>query len=130
MKKVNTEGGAYIGGNVDTGGGKFVGRDDNSVSLKESSVENAFSLIFDRIDENKKISIQDKGDIKSELKEIKTELLRGTKANESFIQRRLRNIRRMSPDILDIILAAMINPAAGLGLVAKKVAEKIKAETI
>jgi hypothetical protein len=27
---VNTDGGAYVGGHVDTGGGKFVGRDDLS----------------------------------------------------------------------------------------------------
>jgi hypothetical protein len=34
----------------------------------------------------------------------------------------------MAPDILEVVLATMANPAAGLGLVATKVANKMQAE--
>jgi len=130
MKKINTGGSAYIEGNVNTKGGKFVGRDDNSVNITNSSVNQAFSNLYERIDSDQEASTQDKLDIKSELGEIKSEILKGQKANEGFIQRRLRNIGRMSTDILDVILASMLNPALGFGLVARKVAEKIKVESM
>jgi hypothetical protein len=39
---------------------------------------------------------------------------------------RLRNIQRMAPDILDVVLAALSNPAAGFASVVKKVAQRIE----
>jgi hypothetical protein len=32
----------------------------------------------------------------------------------------------MAPDILDVVIATIANPLAGLGLVSKKIAEKAK----
>jgi hypothetical protein len=34
----------------------------------------------------------------------------------------------MAPDIYDVIITTFANPVAGLGMVAKKVAEKMRAE--
>ena len=35
----------------------------------------------------------------------------------------------MAPDVLDVIVATLGNPLAGLGVAAKKIAEKAKEET-
>jgi hypothetical protein len=35
----------------------------------------------------------------------------------------------MAPDILDVVLATFANPVAGAGMVIKKIAEKMKADT-
>ncbi|HBY08693.1 MAG TPA: hypothetical protein DEH22_13260 [Chloroflexi bacterium] len=65
--------------------------------------------------------------MKANVAEIKAEDEKGDQAEESFIARRLRNIQRMAPDILEVMLATIANPAAGFGMVAKKVAEKMQA---
>ena len=44
--------------------------------------------------------------------------------DEGFLSRRLRNIARMAPDVLDVVVATLANPLAGLGVAAKKLAEK------
>jgi hypothetical protein len=51
------------------------------------------------------------------------------KIDESFLSRRFRNIARMAPDLLDVVVATLGNPLAGLGVAVKKIAEKAKEET-
>ena len=43
---VNTHGGAYIGGSVNTGGGKFVGRDDFSVHVQQGATREEFLQVL------------------------------------------------------------------------------------
>ncbi len=50
--------------------------------------------------------------------------------DESFLSRRFRNIARVAPDILDVVVATLTNPLAGLGLVATKIAEKAREDTV
>jgi hypothetical protein len=71
---------------------------------------------------------QEKADVQAELQEVEQELRKGEQADETFIQRRLRNVKRMAPDILDVVLTTFANPVLGMGMVAKKVAEKMKAD--
>ena len=148
---INTGGGTYINGGVNTGGGDFVGR-DKKVSGGERSVviggnatgstiivgdhntvtntntHNVFAPVYRAIEQSS-LPAQDKVDVKTEVEEIEGEIVKGDKANESFITRHLRNVGRMAPDILDVILTTFANPVAGLGMVAKKIAEKMKADT-
>ncbi len=49
--------------------------------------------------------------------------------DESFLWRRFHNIAGMAPEVLDIIVATSGNPLAGLGVAARKIAEKAKEET-
>ncbi len=153
-KKINTKGGAYIGGNVNTGGGDCVGRDlsriveqggvhiggdvsnsniitgnhnvvASTISQKEEYIQNIYNAIESRPDTDP----LDKEDLKFAVAEIAEEDAKSEEADENFIARRLRNIQRIAPDILEVALATIANPAAGFGLVAKKVAKKMKAET-
>jgi len=124
---VNTGGGAYIGGGVDTGGGKFVGRDDRSTTgLSGDEVTRLFESIYARIDARPDTGEADKSDLKAEVQEVQAETAKGDQANEDFLTRRLRSIGRMAPDILDVVLATLSNPAAGIAAVVRKVAQKVK----
>lgn len=148
-KNIHTGGGAYIGGSVNTGGGDFVGHDKitkaekggvaiggnaivtgshnvvgSQVSQRQESIQHIYTIIEKRPD----TTALDKEDLKANVEEIQAEDDKGDEANESFIARRLRNIQRMAPDILEVILATIANPIAGFGVVAKKIAEKMKAE--
>jgi predicted transport protein len=127
---INTDGGAFIGGGVNTGGGKFIGRDDRSKNgLSAEEIQLLFRDVYSAVEQKRNISSDEKADIRTELEEVKQELAKGDKADETFLQRRLRNIGRIAPDILEVTLATMANPVAGLGLVAKKIAEKMKLDT-
>ncbi len=75
----------------------------------------------------------DKADLKSEVQEIQTVIAESVKDNaspdEGFLSRRFRNIARMAPDVLDVVVATLGNPLAGLGVAVKKIADKAKEET-
>ena len=149
--EIHTGGGAYIKGNVNITHGDFVGRDKiinaeqggvaiggNARNVNIASGENSTAgsfitlqeeyvqYIFEKIKSRPETVEIDKEDLKAAVEEVRAEDRKGAEASESFIGQRLRNIRRIAPDILDVVLAAIGNPVAGFGMVAKKVAEKMK----
>ena len=146
--EINTGGGAYVGGNVEVQNGDFVGRDSIRVAgdgtifgdhgratvIKQqgadaTAIAQAFADLYTTVARQPDLAPDDKNDIQAELQEVETEIKKGQSADEGFIRRRLRSIQSMAPDIYDVIITTFANPVAGLGMVAKKVAEKMKAET-
>lgn len=145
--RINTGGGAYIGGDVQTSGGGFVGRDSINITgdgnvmgdhsratvikqqgMDASAVAQAFEDFYAKIAQEQDLAPEDKADVRAELEDVAAELQKGEAADESFIRRRLRNVKRMAPDIFEVVVATFANPVKGLGLVAKKIADKMKAE--
>ncbi len=47
---------------------------------------------------------------------------------ESFPLRRLTAITRMAQDVLDVVVATLVNPLGGLGMAVAKIAQKAKEE--
>ncbi len=127
VTNISTGGGAYIGGGVNTGGGEFTGRDKN-VLLGERAVyiggnvqgstivtgdenrlgagEPAFAPVYRAI-ENASLPAQDKADLTAEVQEIEAEVAKGDGVDESFLGRRLRSLRRISPEIARMVEAAL-----------------------
>jgi len=124
-ESVQTGGGTYIRGSVHTDGGDFIGRD--KIVNAQTNITQTFAPIYTQIEIHPTLPVADKTDLKAEVKELETELQKGEQADESFLERRLRNIKRTAPDILEVILATLANPAAGFGVIAAKVAAKMKA---
>jgi len=122
--RVVEAGGSVVGGDVTVKQGAFVGRDKIDIRSSSTEVQALFQPIYWAIDERPNTPPSDKADLKAEVKEVETEAGKGEKADENFLSRRLRNIGRMAPDILEVVMATLKNPAAGLGLVASKVAKK------
>ena len=87
-----------------------------------------FSTIYKQVEERRDLTPTDKTDLKSELQAFEDDDKKGPESNEGFLAQRLRNVRRIAPDILDVAIATIANPAAGFSMIAKKVAEKMKAE--
>ena len=127
---INTGGGAYIGGNVNvSGGSKFVGRDDQSVTgMTAADIEKFFASVYQQIDAKRELEPQDKEDLKTDVQDVQDEIKAGDDANEKSLSRSLRNIKRMAPDILDVIVTTFTNPSAGVATVIRKVMQKAKAE--
>jgi len=150
-RSINTDGGAYIGGNVNTSGGDFVGRDKNVaagergvaiggnvsgstiitgdrnvVGSTDTLQQEYIQHIFEAIESRPDTDPVDKEDLKAAVQEIRKEDSKGETADETFIARRLRNIQRMAPDILDVVIEMIKNPVAGFGFVVRNVVEKNK----
>ena len=126
-KKIDTGGGAYVGGNVTVGSGKFVGRDDYSTTgASADELAKAFEKIYAAIEARPNTRPQDKADLKAEAKEAQAEAAKGERASEDFLSLRLRNIERMAPDILDVVESALAGPAAAFATVLQKVVKKIR----
>jgi hypothetical protein len=126
-RMINTGGGAYIEGQVDINSGNFVGRDQYAAGLSPADVKQLFEPIYSQIESRPHIRPEDRADLKTEVEEIQNEVSKGAEADQTFLARRLRNIGRIAPDILEVVVATLTHPAAGFATVVKKVAEKAKA---
>ena len=123
---INSDGGPVFLGKVNNRG-TIKGRSDiHQKGLNADEATRLFGDLFITIERHSRLSIEDKADLRTELEELRKELGKKEKANESFLLRRLRNIKRMAPDILEVTLAIITNRVVGFGVIAKKVAEKIK----
>jgi hypothetical protein len=126
----------YVGGdqNINASHGGVVINGDasgNVISTGSTStttnITNLFEVIYRKVDESA-LPPQTKDDVKAEVAEVEKEVKKGDQVDESFLRRRLNSIQTMAPDILDVVVAAIANPVAGISMVAKKVAEKIRAD--
>jgi hypothetical protein len=67
-------------------------------------------------------------DLKDEIEKLKDQINQGSQADESLMAKIFRNIKRMAPDILEVITKTALDPIGGLGLVDRKVAAKMASE--
>lgn len=118
------KGGVFAGGDVK--GSNIVTGDHNKVGNQEIARDALFTDIIKKIEERPKTSLEDKGDLKANVEEVKVEVEKGEQADETFLLRRLRNIERIAPDIADVVLATLTNPVAGFAMIVKKVAERAR----
>lgn len=121
--QIDARGGTIIEGDVRTEGGTFIGRDQVNSGIDAKQL---FAFIYEAIDKKSDLAENDKADLRQDVDELHQELAKNEKLSETFVRRRLRNIGRMAPDILEVTLATISNPVAGFGILAKKVAEKVR----
>ncbi len=124
--RIDTGGGAYIGGNVSLGGGSFIARDQINYASPSNELQAQFEEVIKQIRELTNIDSLDREDMEVAVREVEKEVAKGKELDENFLARRLRNIGRIAPDILEVVLATITSPAAGLGVVAKKIAERAR----
>ncbi len=121
-----------ISGNVNVAGGKITTH-HTVTGLSAEEIKQLFEGLYTKIEARPNTPAIDKEDLKTDLKEIQAVVTQAAQKNgkvdEGFLSRRFRNIARMAPDLFDVVVATLGNPLAGLGVAAKKIAEKAKEET-
>lgn len=85
-----------------------------------------FREINQRLDALPSADKRDVSDAKAAVEQIKQEVAKGDQADTTQLERHFRAIVRMGPDILDVVTATLVNPAAGLSMIVKKIAEKAR----
>ena len=130
----NRSGGVNFGSGNVTIGGDVVGRDKittTNTGLSGEEIARLFASIYQQIETKPNLPPRDKDDLKADVKDVEAEtakVAQGQKADESFLERRLRSIKRMAPDILDVIASTFASPALGAATVIRKVVDRVKQE--
>jgi hypothetical protein len=129
VKGDKVEGDKISVGNITGSEGIAIGR-GASVSITKGADAEAIAKLFSQIvadlDKLQGANPDDISDAKDVVEEIKAEAEKGEGADETFLQKRFRNIARMGPDILDVVTASIVNPAAGVAVAVRKIAEKAR----
>lgn len=129
---IATKGGAYVGGSVSIGG-DFVGRDqvvygDKVHGVGGDELAKLLVGVYQKIDERPEDPDVDKEELVETVQKIEREAAKGEEANPSKVERWLRFLGGMAPDILKVTAAALASPLAGVGTAIGLIAEKAKAE--
>ncbi|MCL4300583.1 MAG: hypothetical protein KJ077_32905 [Anaerolineae bacterium] len=124
---INTGGGMYNEGSINTGGGDFVGR-DQITGITGAELAQLFQTVYQRIETRPADPNVDKEEVKETVQKIEQEAKKGEEANPTKVERWLKTLKEMAPDIGDVTIACLTNPAAGVAMVIKKIAEKAQAE--
>jgi len=122
-----------VRGNLTVAGRDVITKTTTTTGLGGKELKPLFDQLYAAIEASAKASSATKEDLKAEVKGIQETVAEAAKENkkvdEGFLAQRFRNIARMAPDILEVAVATLGDPLAGLGVAAKKIAEKAKEET-
>jgi len=90
------------------------------------------NIFFDSLQERvngKELNRANKAYLRNSVQGLRNEVILGDRADESKLQHFLADIRRMAPDIFDVIFQTAINPMLGLGTVLLKIVRRIAEQT-
>ncbi len=62
------------------------------------------------------------------VQQVQAEVAKGEEADESSLARYLRGVKRVAPDILEVIVNTFADPALGVATVIRKVMTKAQAD--
>ena len=128
-------GGVNISGTTVSVGGDLVGRDKITTTTTTTTTTGidaaalvellkAFKDIDRQIDARKEDPAVEKEELKETVKKVEEEVKKGEEANPTKVERWLKFLGDMAPDILQVTAATLANPVMGLSLAIKKIAEK------
>jgi hypothetical protein len=123
---------ADVSGNVNIAGGNITTH-QTTPGLSAVEIGQLFDQLYSAIETRANTAPANKEDLKAEVQEVQATITDAAKTDETMdensLSRHFRNIARMAPDILDVIVATLGNPLGGLGVAVQKIAAKAKAET-
>jgi hypothetical protein len=119
-----TSGDTITVGNV-TNSTAAIGRHAQVIRI-ENYQEALFEMVHQRIAERPEEPHVDKAEITTAVNTIQEELVKGEDASPTKIERWLNILAEMAPDILDVVLAALVNPPQAVAVVLRKVTDKAR----
>jgi len=122
--------GENVVGSINANGHAQVNISQSSVhQTNDVDFEKLFSLIEERIKARPEDPNVDKQEIQNQVKQIKAEAAQGEQANQTKLERWIRNLAGMAPDIIDVMVASLGGPVSGMTAVVQKIAMRAKAES-
>ena len=119
-------------GNISDSQGVAIGRGAQvkiQSGIEAHELSEIFSVIYQKIESRPLDPLVEKEEITDRVKRIENEVAAGEKAEPAKIERWLRNLAAMAPDIFDVTVAAITGPAAGIYMAIRKIAQRVREET-
>jgi hypothetical protein len=120
----------HIGGSVN--GSNVVAGNYNKITqsngVQADEIAELFAIIYQKIEARPEDPKVDKEEIAQAVQRIEQETTKGEEANPDKVERLLKTVGGMAPEIGEVILATLTSPAAGIATVIRKIAEKAKEE--
>ena len=105
---VNTRGGTYVGGNVDTGGGDFTGRDKIEQGIPPSELEGLFAPLLAAVAQHAPADKQ--AALEQQVRELQAEVARGKQADDDKIGRIVDGLVSMVPGAIGAVVKLFATP--------------------
>ena len=132
-----SDGGVHIGGNASVQG-DVVGRDKITTTTTTTTTGldaaalaellKAFKDIDRKIEALPENPDVDKAELHDTVKKVEEEVKKGEEANPTKVERWLKFLGDMAPDILQVTAATLANPAMGLSVAIKMIADKARSQ--
>jgi len=128
----------HAGGNVNTiniGAGAQVGQVAQGNNIQQTQGASAqdlaalFSAIYKQIDARANDPNVERGEIRDTVKDIETEAAKGKDANSNKVERWLKSLKEIAPDIFEVTATTLLNPLTGVTTAIQKIADKARAKT-
>ncbi|CAG0999932.1 hypothetical protein ANAEL_02876 [Anaerolineales bacterium] len=103
-------------------------KSDRRKSSRDVDLERLFALLEERLEARPEDPNVDKKEISNQIEQIKAESTQGEKANQTKLERWIKNLAGMAPDIVDVMTASLGGPVSGFTAVLQKIAARVKAE--
>jgi hypothetical protein len=124
--------GDKVGGNVVSGStGVAIGTGASaqvSQGISGAELADLFAQIRRQIEARPEDPDVDKAELTGTVDKVEQEVDKGEQANTNKLSRWLGNLAEMAPDIFEVTVATLVNPAVGVATVIRKVAQKAQAE--
>ncbi len=124
--RIDTSGGAYVGGNIHTDGGDFVGRDKITQGISPQSLETLFApllaVVVQQAPSDKQVAAA------QQVQELKAEVAKGKQADDSKMGKIVDGLVGMVPGAVGQVVSMFATPILGgiAGPVTKFVLGKLK----
>jgi hypothetical protein len=117
-------------GDISGSSGVAIGRGARATvthGLGGDELASLFAAVYRQVEARREDPDVDKEELAGVVQQVEAEAAKGEAANPAKVERWLGNLAAMAPDILDVTVACLTNPAAGVAAVIRKVAERAKA---
>jgi hypothetical protein len=95
--------------------------------LSAAELAALFQTIDAQIDRRPEDPSITKDELRTTVQQVKEETAKGEQANPARVERLLKTLADWAPDVADVALATLANPAAGIASAVAKVAQRLKA---
>jgi hypothetical protein len=119
-------------GNIEHSQGTAVGRGAQAnvtQGVSDTTLAQLFSSVYQQIAARPEHPDVDKVELTETVQKIQNEVAKGEQANPNRVGRWLKSLADAAPDILDVAVACLTSPAAGVAAAIRKVTEKVSADT-
>jgi uncharacterized protein associated with vWA-MoxR-VMAP ternary system len=119
--------GQNVIGMISASGSARVNVDQQIIHQATPEMEKLFKRAHKRIRVRPEDPKVDQAKLENQVKKIEAEAAKGEAADPSKLERWLKTLAKMAPDIVEVMAASLAGPVAGFAVVFKKIVERAKA---